>query len=38
VTRAQGYLLSPPIPADEAEAMILGGPIIDVDALALLTM
>ncbi len=36
VTRAQGYLLSPPIPADEAEPVIFGGPIIDVDALAVL--
>ncbi|MGI9646843.1 MAG: putative bifunctional diguanylate cyclase/phosphodiesterase [Ilumatobacteraceae bacterium] len=33
VTRAQGYLLAPPMPADEAELVIFGGPIIDVDAV-----
>ncbi len=33
VTRAQGYLLAPPMPASEAELVIFGGPIIDIEAV-----
>jgi len=33
VTRAQGFLLARPMPADEADDVIFGGPILDVDAV-----